>query len=49
MNLPLYSPTAPAAGAKPGYAEYELDVHCHTSPNNWRIGTEALAADAGAG
>src|SRR5947209_9244388 len=33
MNLPLYSPTAPAAGPKPGYEAKALCVHSHTSPN----------------
>src|SRR5215831_15208828 len=32
MNLPLYSPNAPGATRKPGYGEYELCVHSHTSP-----------------
>src|SRR5271169_1273553 len=33
MNLPLYSPSAPAGGAYAGYGEYELLVHSQTSPN----------------
>ena len=32
MNLPLYSPTAPAAGEKPGYEAKALWVQSHTSP-----------------
>ena len=32
MNLPLYSPTAPAAGRNPGYETYGLAVHCQTAP-----------------
>src|SRR6185295_5437066 len=32
MNLPLYSPTAPANGRKPGYGSYEERVHCQPSP-----------------
>src|SRR5271166_5077563 len=35
MNLPLYSPTAPAAARNPGYGRYELAVHSQTSPNIW--------------
>src|SRR5436309_12978976 len=31
MNLPLYSPTAPAAGWNRGYGKYALAVHCQTS------------------
>src|SRR5690349_8376917 len=32
MNLPLYSPTAPASGRKPGYGSYDERVHCQTWP-----------------
>eukprot|EP01041_Mallomonas_annulata_P016094 gene16094-33791_t len=34
MNLPLYSPTAPCAGRKPGWGRKAEAVHCQQSPNN---------------
>src|SRR3546814_19414362 len=34
MNLPLYSPSEPGSGRKPGYAVSADDVHCHTSPHS---------------
>ena len=40
MNLPLYSPSAPASGLNPGYGAYALCVHSQTSPRSW---CEALA------
>jgi hypothetical protein len=47
MNLPLYSPIAPSAGWKPGYAWYADDVHSQQSPWIWR--SPPVAGPAGRG
>ena len=56
MNLPLYSPTVPGAGEKPGRARKPLRVHSHTSPKMLAAGARMtaparieLVAEAGVG
>src|SRR5690606_28030025 len=48
MNLPLYSPMAPGAALYPGYGEYALRVHSHTSPKNCD-GRASPVEEAGSG